>query len=350
MRKHSLINIFKEAKMIKGRVKFLDEWSDWDDSLHEDEKQIERQGWAMNYPFTFEIDKDNRCGKFSSTTLVPYYETHLDSCTCNDFLERQKPCKHIYRLAVELGLIEIIKRQSGGYDKKKLDGIKNSDDIDSQPDQLKRQKSALKCKIIEFDKENKRAIFKGSGKDPYETTMDSCTCRDFVVRDLPCKHIYRLRMEFENPNISNEIQEFESTHFDKEYAKDVFKDFSESAAYDFIYVLGYDWLSSKKLEHDDFKELEKSALVNTSSDLKVTLNFLTKKELTNICDDHEIPYKSNTLKSELVKYVIEGLDTESVEKLSRDVPRAIRRDPRVGEVFGSVKHFYHKLYPWGPQF
>lgn len=184
--------------MIKGRVKFLDKWPDWDDSLHEDEKQIERQGWAMNYPFTFVIDQENRSGKFSSTTGVPYYETHLDSCTCNDFMERQKPCKHIYRLAVELGLIEIIKRQGGGYDKKKLDEIKNSDDIDSQPDQLKRQKSALKCKIIEIDKENKKALFKGSGKNPYETTLDTCTCRDFVVRNLPCKHIYRLRMELEN--------------------------------------------------------------------------------------------------------------------------------------------------------
>lgn len=336
--------------MIKGRVKFLDKWPDWDDSIHEDEKQIERQGRAMTYPFTFEIDKDNRCGKFSSTTGVPYYETHLDSCTCNDFLERQKPCKHIYRLAVELGLIEIIKRQGGGYDKKKLDEIKNSDDIDSQPDQLKRQKSALKCKFIEIDKENKKALFKGSGKNPYETTLDTCTCRDFAVRNLPCKHIYRLRMELENPNISEEVKEFESNHFDKEYAKEIFKNFSRDAAYDFIYTLSYDWISSKKLESDDFKELEKSELVNTSSDLKVTLNFLTKKELTNICDDHEIPYKSNTLKSDLVNYLIEGLDTESVENLSQEIPMAIRRDPKVKEVFGSVKHFYHKLYPLEPQF
>ena len=336
--------------MVKGRVKFLDKWTDWDESLHEDEKQIERQGWAMNYPFTFEIDKENKCGKFSSTTLALYYEAHLNSCTCNDFLERQKPCKHIYRLAVELGLIEIIKRQGGGYDKKKLDEIKNSDDIDSQPDQLKRQKSALKCKIIEIDKENKKALFKGSGKNPYETTLDTCTCRDFVVRNLPCKHIYRLRMEFEDPNISDEIQEFESNHFDKEYAKEIFKNFSRDAAFDFIYTLGFDWISSKKLENESIKELEKSALVNTSSDLKVTLKFLTKKELTNICVDYEIPYKSNTLKSDLVNYLIEGLNTESVENLSQEIPMAIRRDPKVKEVFGSVKHFYHKLYPLEPQF
>lgn len=336
--------------MIKGRVKFLDKWPDWDESLHEDEKQIERQGWAMNYPFTFEIDKENKCGKFSSTTLVPYYETHLDSCTCNDFIERQKPCKHIYRLAVELGLIEIIKRQGGGYDKKKLDEIKNSDDIDSQPDQLKRQKSALKCKIIEIDKENKKALFKGSGKNPYETTLDTCTCRDFVVRNLPCKHIYRLRMEFENPNISEEVEEFESNHFDKEYAKEIFKNFSRDAASDFIYTLGYDWISSKKLENESIKELLNSELVNTTTNLNTTLNFLTKKELNMICDEYKISYKSNTLKSDLIKSVINGLDAESAENLSQKIPIAIRRDPRVEEVFGSVKHFYHKLYPWEPEY
>lgn len=335
--------------MIKGRVKILDKWPDWDDSIHEDEKQIERQGWAMNYPFTFEIDKENRSGRFSSTTIQPFYETHLDSCTCNDFMERQKPCKHIYRLAVELGLIEIVKRHGGGYNKKKLDEIKNSDDIDSQPDQLKRQKSALKCKIIELDKDNKKALFKGSGKNPYETTLDTCTCRDFVVRNLPCKHIYRLRMEFENPNISEEVKEFESNHFDKEYAKEIFKNFGEDAAYDFIYTLGYDWISSKRLEHDNFKELEKSELVNTSSDLEITLNFLTKKELTSICDRFGISYKSNSLKSDLVKFLIEGIDADSAKELSIEVPIAIRRDPRVEEVFGSVKHFYHKLYPWESQ-
>lgn len=336
--------------MIKGRVKFLDKWPDWDESLHEDEKQIERQGWAMNYPFTFEIDKENKCGKFSSTTLVPYYETHLDSCTCNDFIERQKPCKHIYRLAVELGLIEIIKRQGGGYDKKKLEEIKNSDDIDSQPDQLKRQKSALKCKIIELDKENKKALFKGSGKNPYETTLDTCTCRDFIVRNLPCKHIYRLRMELENPNISEEVEEFESNHFDKEYTKEIFKNFSRDAASDFIYTLGYDWISSKKLENESIKELLNSELVNTTTNLNTTLNFLTKKELNMICDEYKISYKSNTLKSDLIKSVINGLDAESAENLSQKIPIAIRRDPRVEEVFGSVKHFYHKLYPWEPEY
>ena len=50
----------------------------------------------------------------------------------------------------------------------------------------------------EVDVEAETAIFTGSGKSPYETTIISCTCRDYFVRRLPCKHIYRLRYELEN--------------------------------------------------------------------------------------------------------------------------------------------------------
>lgn len=39
------------------------------------------------------------------------------------------------------------------------------------------------------------AVFAGSGKKPYTTSLNSCTCGDFINRHLPCKHIYRLAME-----------------------------------------------------------------------------------------------------------------------------------------------------------
>lgn len=182
---------------VYGRCHFIEDWTDWDNSIHCDDAQIERQGWSRTYPFTFKINKKVKCGKFSSTYLE-YYKTTLSNCTCMDFQTRNLPCKHIYRLAEELGIIEIIKRQS--YDKEKIENIKNSSDIDNEPDQIKRQKSAMssKCTPAEIDFENKTAIFKGSGKTPYTTTEDTCTCRDFFVRRLPCKHIYRLRYEIEN--------------------------------------------------------------------------------------------------------------------------------------------------------
>lgn len=180
-----------------GRCRFIKDWPDWEPSIHADEAQISRQGRAMTYPFSFDIDKESQTARFSSTSDLPYYDTSLNKCNCGDFETRKLPCKHIYRLAVELGIIEIIKRPSGGYDKDKVAAIKNSTDIDSDPEQLKRQKSAMdkKCTPTIINYEQKTAIFSGSGKKPYETTIDSCTCRDFFVRRLPCKHIYRLRYE-----------------------------------------------------------------------------------------------------------------------------------------------------------
>lgn len=178
-----------------GRCYFLKEWPEWDLRCHEDQVGIQRQGRAMTYPFSFEIDYDAKTGFFSSTSDLPFYKTTLSNCTCYDFQEKHVPCKHMYRLAVELGIIEIVKRPA--YDKAAVQMIKSSDDIDAQPDQIKRIEKAKesKCKPISIDYAARSGVFAGSGKKPYETTETTCTCRDYFVRRLPCKHIYRLRME-----------------------------------------------------------------------------------------------------------------------------------------------------------
>jgi hypothetical protein len=178
-----------------GRCRLLIPWTEWDNAIHADEAQIQRQGWSMTYGFDFEVNEKLKTARFSSTSLLPYYDTTLTNCDCLDFQTRGLPCKHIYRLAVELGIIEIIKRPS--FDKDVVNHIKDSPDIDAHPEQQKRQQSAMdkKCAPVEIDFENKTAVFSGSGKVPYTATLDSCTCRDYFVRKLPCKHMYRLRYE-----------------------------------------------------------------------------------------------------------------------------------------------------------
>lgn len=180
--------------IVKGRCKFLKEWVDWPLEVHEEERLIDRQGRAMTYPFDFTINKKSHSGHFSSTTEVPFYKTTLHSCTCANFLDTHRPCKHIYRLAVELGYIEIIHRKRKS-NKKELEEIRLSDNVDEHPDQLKRQNSAKKCTLVSIDYENRCGTFKGSGTSLYETTEEECTCRDYFVRRLPCKHVYRLRQE-----------------------------------------------------------------------------------------------------------------------------------------------------------
>ena len=193
-----------------GRCHIINEWLEWDYSIHADEAQISRQGRAMNYPFQFKIDKEAKTAQFSSSSSLPYYTTSLSSCDCSDFQERKLPCKHIYRLAVELEIITIIKRVSsktgkhtGNPTRHYLDEdgeIIDNKDIDNHFEQLKRQKDALDDKYIpiEINYDTKKAIFKGSDQKPYETTIDTCTCRDYFIRRLPCKHIYRLRNELES--------------------------------------------------------------------------------------------------------------------------------------------------------
>lgn len=188
----------KRAKLPEyGRCRMLQAWPEWDCSVHADVAQIDRQGRAMNYPFSFEIDSETKTARFSSTSDLPYYDTTLASCTCHDFEDRHLPCKHIYRLAAELGIIEIFRRKPGGQDKDLLESVKNSSNIDEHPEQLKRIEKAreTKCAPLSIDFDNRMATFGGSGKVPYETTVDTCTCRDYFVRRLPCKHIYRLRIE-----------------------------------------------------------------------------------------------------------------------------------------------------------
>ena len=53
------------------------------------------------------LDRDKGIATFVSTTSYGqnFYTTSLDMCTCPDFENRQLPCKHIFRLAEELGLI-----------------------------------------------------------------------------------------------------------------------------------------------------------------------------------------------------------------------------------------------------
>lgn len=188
--------------MQSGRCNFLKKWDNWDISIHEDEAQIARQGKALSYPFDFKIDETAETARFSSTSDLPYYETTLTECTCYDFQTRQLPCKHIYRLAVELGVIEIIKRTSRikkGDLSKSIEEVNACEDIDNHPEQVKRAEKAkgAKMKPLSIDYENKTALFAGSGKEPYKTDIGSCTCRDFILRKLPCKHIYRLRMELQ---------------------------------------------------------------------------------------------------------------------------------------------------------
>lgn len=50
-------------------------------------------------------------------------------------------------------------------------------------------------KIVALDKEGQLIVIQGSAAEPYQATLQECTCADFAIRQAPCKHMYCLAME-----------------------------------------------------------------------------------------------------------------------------------------------------------
>ena len=66
--------------------------------------------------------------------------------------------------------------------------------VHDSPDQQKRIESSKKKECTPLQLNGEDGVFKGSKKN-YFTTLSSCTCVDFSMRKLPCKHMYRLAFE-----------------------------------------------------------------------------------------------------------------------------------------------------------
>lgn len=82
----------------------LSDWDQWNE-LEGNPDQQKRLKSAQKAECTpLSIDIDAKKGSFSGSHGS--YNTTLTSCSCVDFMRRKKPCKHMYRLAIELGIIE----------------------------------------------------------------------------------------------------------------------------------------------------------------------------------------------------------------------------------------------------
>lgn len=76
----------------------------WDESLHNEIEQLKRINSSL------EIKNENVTLHSESTTAEIVgrdgtYNVSLNECTCTDFGFRNAPCKHMYKLASELGYV-----------------------------------------------------------------------------------------------------------------------------------------------------------------------------------------------------------------------------------------------------
>ncbi len=90
-----------------AKEKSIEIWEKaWDSEIHTTDYAEKRIKSAQSAKLTpIKIDTENCYGYFQGSHGK--YETFLTSCPCGDFRRSKKPCKHIYRLAIELGLMDI---------------------------------------------------------------------------------------------------------------------------------------------------------------------------------------------------------------------------------------------------
>lgn len=83
---------------------FRELWNQWK-SYHQEPEQIKRQKSACEAKMTpLSVDNVHGSGIFQGSKYQ--YTATLQSCQCVDFCRRKLPCKHMYRLATELELIQ----------------------------------------------------------------------------------------------------------------------------------------------------------------------------------------------------------------------------------------------------
>lgn len=88
--------------------------------------------------------------------------------------------------------------------------------IHFQDEQLKRQKKAVESDITPLIIENGVGSFRGTKSD-YVTTLSECSCTDFIRRNIPCKHMYRLAHElnvFALSSVQSNLQIIEKLRID----------------------------------------------------------------------------------------------------------------------------------------
>lgn len=78
----------------------------WDPSTHMQESQRRKIATAKKSTTSpSAIDEENKIGIFAGSGKKDY-TTSLESCSCGSFISDHLPCKHMYRLAMELHLMD----------------------------------------------------------------------------------------------------------------------------------------------------------------------------------------------------------------------------------------------------
>lgn len=147
----------------------LEEWEKaWSKEIHQTEFAQKRIKSAKSAKMTpIKIDTKDLYGYFQGSH--GRYETFLDSCSCGDFIRNRVPCKHIYRLAIELGLLgEKAENNTNAIPTPKKEKVSIDEEID----------------IVERLSENAQYILKDIASNVNSATPTYAIRFDSIIQEL----------------------------------------------------------------------------------------------------------------------------------------------------------------------
>ena len=202
---------------MQNQIVKLSDWDFADQTANAVLQQINRQKSARNL-VVVKLDQVAREGIFLDPKKGIQNLATLGDCDCHDFnfagnnpRKTFKPCMHIYRLAMEFGLIEAKyqdrkTREAEVHERTLAETMRlkslPSDreawgrwnaEVHASGIQKNRQYSAYSIKF-----EEPGAIVREGDAwriHDYAVTLRRCGCPDFLERRLPCKHIYAAALE-----------------------------------------------------------------------------------------------------------------------------------------------------------
>jgi predicted nucleic acid-binding Zn finger protein len=199
----------------------LENWDFSDQKLNGSVSLVNRQKSATRL-VVLALDRAARSGRFFDREKELGADTTLRHCSCKDFSfvgksprKSFKPCMHIYRLAMELGMLE---PRYLDHDAREALRVATVGDLKRAEDQRLRALGSdpgawggwpteLHASGLQLNRQY-RAYFIADGEsmesdlassDPepgaYMTSLDRCSCPDFQSRHIPCKHVYARAIE-----------------------------------------------------------------------------------------------------------------------------------------------------------
>jgi predicted nucleic acid-binding Zn finger protein len=181
-------------------------WDFGDEAANSTTSQINRQKSARNLVI-LDFDPSVPRAVLFDPRRDNTHSTTLSECACHDFtgLKVRKPCMHIYRLAIELGLLQAkyldrhaLSSFTAGLSREETERLQQ---LPSESKKWGNWNSEIHASGIQRNREYRgylihhveRSVVKAADGwliHEYALTLGHCLCADFSERRLPCKHIY----------------------------------------------------------------------------------------------------------------------------------------------------------------